>query len=343
MTVGMLEPQKLARRAGLIYVNGDAEGIERRRCGRGFYYLYRSGRPVRSAGELERIRFLAIPPAWEDVWICRHPEGHLQATGRDDRGRKQYIYHDRWQETSSRVKFSGLAELAEVLPRIRREVCRRLEAGDERDRLLALLVRILDLTGMRVGNEEYAKDNDSYGLTTLRKRHLHANGAGIEFRYTGKSGQKQVIAVSDPVVTRLVTEFHRQPGRLLFQYQNGRGPTPLTSADVNDFLHNVSRNGVTAKDFRTWKGTVLATAALCEQTVAERLTHRKRAVKETVCHVAEYLGNTPTVCRNYYVHPGIVDAYIDGRFSRICSSFEPRRRRWLSREEQLLGHFLDRL
>ncbi len=344
MSVGAMEPRRLAQRIGLRYVNDQEEGFSRRRCGRGFRYLHADGRPMRRPADLQRIEALAIPPAWNEVWICADPRGHIQATGRDDRQRKQYIYHEQWQQASNQCKFSGLIEFADELPLVRRTVRRQLdEPASDRERLLALLVRILDLTGMRVGNEEYAEENDHYGLTTLRKRHVRLSGCGLEFRFTGKSGQRQDITVTDPTVVRLVRKWYRRPGRLLFQFAGPQGCTPVSSTDVNEYLHAVTGNGTTAKDFRTWKGTVLAADLLVERGPVNSARQRLHTISDVVCNVAGQLGNTPAVCRNYYIHPGIIDSYLEGRFQQLCESFHQRRQKWLSKPEQFVRHLLEKL
>ncbi len=342
MSVGMMEPEQLARRAGLIYIAETETGLSRRRRGRGFYFLDVSGRRVRSRQLLTRLRSLAIPPAWKEVWICASPRGHIQATGRDDRGRKQYIYHERWRRAANLTKFAGLAQFGGTLPRIRRAVREQLAAsGLGCDKVLALLVAILDTTGMRVGNEEYAEANDHYGLTTLRKHHLRANGKGVEFRYPGKSGQKQVIAITDDSLVSLIQQCAGLPGRLLFQYPSDQCPFPVTSYDVNDYLRRIAGSEeISAKDFRTWKGTVLAAELLYEQRRVEKPRERRRVAVQVVRAVAERLGNTPSVCRAYYIHPMLLESFVDGRFQQLTGDYRPRRHAVFSAGEQLVRHCL---
>lgn len=342
MPVGMLEPELLARNIGLAYVSDEKPGISRRRHGRGFLYLSAHGHPVRDPQVLARIRSLAVPPAWSEVWICAQPRGHIQSTGRDAKGRKQYIYHPRWREKANLTKFTGLVAFANTLPHIRRAVRKHLAQPDLCcDKLLALLVAILDQTGMRVGNEEYAEANDSYGLTTLRKSHLHINGKGVEFRYRGKSGQMQHVVLGHTKLVSLIKCCAQLPGRALFQYLNAGKRCSVTSYDVNDYLRQVaSDESISAKDFRTWRGTVLAAAYLNRHCQMDSPRERKRLVTQAVAEVAAQLGNTATVCRSYYIHPFFIDAFLDGQLPRICEPFTPRRRKWLTRDEQLVLHCL---
>lgn len=341
MSIGMIEPEQLAKNIGLIYVTDEEKGLGRKRCGRGFYYVHPDGQRVRDPKILDRIRSLVIPPAWEEVWICLNPRGHIQATGRDDKGRKQYIYHERWSETANLVKFEGLGKFVQSLPRIRKVVSQQLTSPQmDCEKLLALMVAILDRTGMRIGNEEYAEENGSFGLTTLRKNHLRVNGTKVEFRYRGKSGQKQLITLHDRGLIPLVKACHQTTGRFLFQYENEQGICPITSEEVNSYLQHIGGDYITAKDFRTWKGTVLAADKLYENREVEDDRERKQITVSAVQEVANYLGNTPAVCRNYYIHPLLLDSFLDGQFQKISDSFQPRRLKWLSREEQFVQHFL---
>jgi len=308
------DPVESASAAGLRYVSDESPGIRRRRAGRSFTYLDAEGRPLRDPQALGRIRSLAIPPAWTDVWICPSPLGHLQATGRDQKGRKQYRYHRRWREVRDETKFSRMIAFARALPRIRGAVERRLkQPGLSREKVLALVVRLLELTLIRVGNEEYTKQNGSFGLTTLRDRHVEVRGGKAAFRFRGKAGKAHRIELSDRRLAQLIKRCQDLPGQELFQYEDEKGqPHAISSEDVNEYLRQVSGQDFTAKDFRTWAATVLAAWMLQELEPFRSARQAKQNVVRAVERVAERLGNTPAVCRKCYVHPAVIESYLEG-------------------------------
>lgn len=300
--------------SGLRHCTDDRPGISRRRAGRGFSYRGPDGRPIRDEETRERIRRIAIPPAWTDVWICPHPNGHLQATGRDARGRKQYRYHARFRARRDASKFERLIAFAKALPHIRAQIERDLaRPGLPREKVIAAVVRLLELTLIRVGNDEYARLNRSFGLTTLRDRHAAVEGTSLTFRFRGKSGQQHEVGLRDRRLTGVVRRCRDLPGQELFQYVGEDGnPHDVASDDVNAYLAAIAP-GVTAKDFRTWAGTVLAYRAL--RALGEGSTEREkqRNVAAAIKATADNLGNTAAVARQAYVHPVVVDAYLDGR------------------------------
>jgi len=263
---------------------------------------------------LARIRSLAIPPAWEDVWICPSANGHLQATGWDARGRKQYRYHPRWRSVRDENKFGRLVDFAHALPAIRRRVAADLRLpGLPREKVLAAVVRLLETTFIRVGNERYAKENGSFGLTTMRNRHVEVKGSKLRFRFRGKSGQEHDIDTEDRRVARIIRKLQDLPGQDVFQYLDDEGERrQVTSEDVNQYLREITGEDFTAKDFRTWAGTVMAAIALQAQEAFENESQAKKNVKAAVSAVAKMLGNTPAVCRKCYVHPAVLETYLDG-------------------------------
>jgi DNA topoisomerase I len=294
----------------LRYVTDASPGIIRLRAGTGFRYRSADGRPVRAAQTLARIRALAIPPAWTRVWICAIPDGHIQAVGRDARGRKQYRYHPRWREVRDETKYARLAAFARALPRIRRRVHEDVRrAGLPREKVLATVVGLLEATLIRVGNEEYARQNGSYGLTTLRARHVRVTGARVRFEFQGKGGKRHVVDLDDRRLAQVVRQCRDLPGHELFQYvdDEGRRQT-IDSADVNAYLRDVAGQDFTAKDFRTWGGTVRAAAALRGLEPGSP-TRARRHIVAAVAAVAEQMRNTPAVCRKSYIHPAIFDAF----------------------------------
>lgn len=303
-----------AQLAGLRYATEEQPGIRRRRKGRGFAYVDRDGVPVRDDGELRRIRHLAIPPAWTDVWISPSPLGHIQATGRDARGRKQYRYHERWREVRDEAKYGRLRDFAKALPRLRERVDEDLgRQGIPRERVLATAIRILEETFMRVGNVEYARANGSFGLTTLRSKHVNVEGSRIMFRFRGKSGKDHEVDFRDRRLARVITRLEQLPGQELFRYLDDHDELrTIGSEDVNAYLREISGEDVTAKDFRTWAGTVLAARALAELGAARNERIARERVLQAIDVVSARLGNTRAVCRKCYVHPGVLDAYAAG-------------------------------
>ncbi|HVM31262.1 MAG TPA: hypothetical protein VM305_10910 [Candidatus Limnocylindrales bacterium] len=322
------EPSPADLPAGLRYVNDDDPGISRRRRGKGFGYTDPDGRPVKDGETLQRIRSLAIPPAWTDIWICPSPRGHIQATGRDARGRKQYRYHPIWRQVRDEGKYERTIAFGEALPRVRRRVERDLaRRGLDRQKVLAAVIRLLDTTLLRVGNEEYAQQNRTYGLTTLRDRHGRVRGSQVRFSFRGKSGKRHEVALRDARLARIVKRCQELPGQRLFQYvdEDGR-PQPIDSDDVNEYLREATGAEFSARDFRTWAGTVLAfrclrsAGAQAEAVVdaAHRAggptKDRRSPVTSAVGEVARWLGNTPAVCRSAYIHPAVIRAYDEGGF-----------------------------
>jgi len=309
-----VEPAESADDAGLRYVTDTTPGISRRRAGRGFVYLQPGGRRVKDRATLDWIRSLAIPPAWTDVWICRSRRGHLQATGRDARGRKQYRYHPDWRAQRDTVKYDRMIAFGQALPRMRRRVSRDLRrTGLPRERVLAAVVRLLEKTGVRVGNEEYARDNKSFGLTTLRDRHATVGSKRIRFRFRGKGGKEGEVEVSDARLARIVGRCQDLPGQELFAYLDEEGEVrTIGSADVNDYIREISGHDFTAKDFRTWAATVLAARSLARGESPATEAGARRDVARAVERVAEWLGNTPAVSRKSYVDPMVIDAYLEG-------------------------------
>ncbi len=309
---GSIEPEVVARHAGLVYVHDDTPGISRHGKGpHGFSYRHPDGAPVKDDATLERIRHLAIPPAYTDVWICTDAKGHIQATGRDDRGRKQYRYHALWSATRDEGKFARMAAFGRALPKIRTQVERDLARhGLSHDKVTALVVKLLELTLIRVGNDEYARTNKHFGLTTLLSRHAKVNGSGIRFEFMGKSGVKHASGLHDRRLARAVKAVHDLPGQRLFQYvDEAGGRHPVGSADVNAYLHAATGQPFTAKDFRTWAGTLAAAKALALQPHPESQAAAKRAVNLCIKATAGLLGNTPAVCRKAYVHPEVLNAF----------------------------------
>jgi DNA topoisomerase I len=304
-----------AEDAGLHYVSNDSPGYSRKANGEHFKYFDTEGKPIRDEQRLVRIKRLAIPPAWTDVWICPSPSGHIQATGRDARRRKQYRYHERWREVRDENKFERLADFARALSKIRRRVSQDMRLpGLPREKVLATVVRLLERTFIRIGNQEYARENKSFGLTTMKDRHVKVKGSRLRFRFRGKSGRQHELDVTDPRIAKIVSKCQDLPGQDLFQYVNDEGEVRnVTSQDVNDYLREITGEDFTAKDFRTWAGTVLAAVALNAQGTFETKKQAKANIKTAICAVAELLGNTPAICRKCYVHPAIVGSYLSGR------------------------------
>jgi DNA topoisomerase I len=313
-------PVGAARAAGLRYVSDSSAGIRRKRSGKGFRYFAPDGLPVRQEERLSRIRALAIPPAWTDVWICPSPLGHIQATGRDARGRKQYRYHKRWQQSRDETKYDRVIDFGRALPRLRKRVEHDLALpGMPQDKVVAAVVRLLDSSNIRVGNGEYARDNESFGLTTMRQRHVAIRGEVLRFKFTGKSGRKHDVSVTDRRLAAIVRRCEELPGQELFRYLDEEGePHTVESSDVNDYLREAAGEDFTAKDFRTWSGTVLAACELARLGPAESEAEADGNLVDAVKAVAAKLGNTAAVCRKCYVHPAVVDAYRAGRMIDAC-------------------------
>jgi DNA topoisomerase-1 len=317
-----IESRDAAASAGLRYVTDGTPGIARQRVGKGFRYVSPDGSTVRDADELKRIRALAIPPAWTGVWICPNPRGHPQATGRDARGRKQHRYHARWRKVRDEAKYDRILDFAAALPALRRQTDDDVSlSGLSRDKVVAAVVQLLEKTLIRVGNDEYARDNQSFGLTTMRTRHARITGSQIRFRFRGKSGKFHDIAFSDARLARIAKRCQELPGRELFQYLDDNGDVQdINSSDVNDYLRRVMGLEFTAKDFRTWTGTVLAARALQEMQEFGSDTQAKKNILLAVEAVANLLGNTRSVCRKCYVHPAIIDAYLDRSLASALSA-----------------------
>jgi DNA topoisomerase I len=308
------DPVESAKMAGLRYVNDAQPGIHRRRRGKGFQYNDAEGKAVRDKETLARIKSLVIPPAWSDVWICQNPKGHLQVTGRDARGRKQSRYHPRWREVRDETKYERMTIFGSILPTIRERVEQDLSLpGMPRQKILATIVRLMEATLIRVGNEEYARENHSYGLTTMRNKHVEVEGSTVSFKFQGKSRVRHSVDIRDRRIAKIIQRCQDIPGYELFQYIDKEGGHhTIDSVDVNDYLREVSGQDFTAKDFRTWAGTVLACTVLQEFEAFESQTQAKKNVVQAIKDVAARLGNTPTVCRKSYVHPVVLDTYFSG-------------------------------
>lgn len=310
----IVEPVEAAESAGLDYVSDEDPGIRRLRSGKGFKYRGPDGNTIADRRTLERIRQLAIPPAYTDVWICPRANGHIQATGRDAKGRKQYRYHPRWREVRDSTKFEHMLEFGAALPAIRQRLTADMALrGLPRDKVLATIVSLLENTLIRVGNPDYAKQNNSYGLTTLKDQHVDVDGGVLRFEFKGKSGKKWNLQVKDRRIAKIVRACQELPGQHLFQYlDEGGSRQQVTSADVNEYLRRISGRDITAKDFRTWAGTVLAAMALSEFEAFDSEAAAKRNLKAAIEKVSARLGNTPTICRKCYVHPEIMSGYLSG-------------------------------
>jgi DNA topoisomerase-1 len=310
----IVDPKDAAESAGLKYVSDDRPGIRRRKSGNGFTYFRADGSRLTDPDVLRRIKSLAIPPAWIDVWICPFVDGHIQATGRDARGRKQYRYHARFGEVRESTKYEHVVAFAEALPAIRAKIREHMALrGLPREKVLATVVHLLETTLIRVGNDDYAKQNNSYGLTTLKNRHVAVDGNEVSFRFTGKSGKQWSLRVRDRRIAKIIRACQDLPGQELLQYLGDDGkPQDVTSSDVNAYLTELTGKDITAKDFRTWAGTVLAAMALNEVKSFDSAAQAKRNLRAAIENVAGRLGNTPTICRKCYVHPEVLTSYLDG-------------------------------
>ena len=309
-----ISPHASAAEAGLKHVDDAAPGWTRLRKGKGFRYEDAAGKVIRDAEGLARIKSLVIPPAWTDVWICPEADGHLQATGRDEKGRKQYRYHERWRSVRDETKYGRMIAFARALGPLRKRLDRDLaRTGLPREKVLAAVVRLLETTLIRVGNDEYAKANQSFGLTTMRDRHAKIEGGTVRFEFRGKSGVRHAINLEDRRLARVIQRCQDLPGQELFQYEDADGSRhDIGSADVNDYLREATGADFTAKDFRTWAGTVLASLALQEFQVFDSQAQAKKNLVRAIESVAKRLGNTPSVCRKCYIHPAVIDAYLEG-------------------------------
>ncbi len=339
--------RRAAVRAGLRYVTDGVRGIRRQRAGKGWVYFSPSGKRIGDRALRKRLDGLAIPPAWVDVWICPDPDGHIQATARDARGRKQYRYHPSYREARDRSKFRHMLEFSEVLPRLRERIERDLRAPDlARRQLLATVVSLLDRTLIRVGNDEYARENASFGLTTLRRRHVRVEGARVQFSFRGKSGVEHTLALTEPRLARIIQRCRELPGHEMFQYLDSGGRRQAVSSDdVNEYLRQLSGRDISAKDFRTWGGTMLAAVELRRMGAASSRREADRNIVRAIDAVSERLGNTRAVCRKYYVHPGLLQAYLMGETVPYPPVFRRRARHGrpvaaLRRDEVLVLQFL---
>lgn len=331
---------------GLRYVNDDEPGITRRRYGKGFSYIRASGSKVARKSELARIKALAIPPAWTDVWICDDPDGHIQATGRDAKGRKQYRYHPTWLQDRGMAKYAGLPGFAANLHKLREQVDADLRRRDlPREKVLATIVWLLDHSMIRVGNDAYARENRSFGLTTLRSRHVEITGSTLHFNFTGKSGKDWNISLADRRMARVLKSIEDLPGQRLFRYRDEDGGLhDVGSHDVNAYVHDIMGDGYSSKDFRTWGGTVRALSQLGETPVPEAQSTRARELNAVIDRVSRRLGNTRAVCRACYIHPAIIERWEQGKLPDDLAEIKSRRprRKGLDEEETLAAVWLER-
>ena len=310
----IVDPRDAAESAGLRYVSDERPGIRRKKVGTGFSYVRADGSRLMERGALKRIKALAIPPAWTDVWICPFPDGHIQATGRDAKGRKQYRYHARFREVRESTKYEHVVAFADALPSIRDTVREHMALrGLPREKVLATVVHLLETTLIRVGNDDYAKQNNSYGLTTLKNRHVAVKGNEVRFRFTGKGGKQWSLRVRDRRIAKIIRACQELPGQELLQYIDEQGNCQdVTSSDVNEYLKAITGKDITAKDFRTWAGTVLAAMILSELQSFDNAAQAKRNLRSAIEKVSARLGNTPTICRKCYIHPEVLNSYMDG-------------------------------
>jgi DNA topoisomerase-1 len=340
----VLDPVESSKLAGLRYVSDEMPGFTRKHRGKSFQYFDTEGKPIRDKAVIARIKSLVIPPAWTNVWICPRANGHLQATGRDAKGRKQSRYHPRWREVRDETKYERMKLFGEALPVIRERVEKDLALPDlPREKVLAAIVRLLETTFIRVGNAEYAKENHSYGLTTLRNKHVDVDGATVRFKFQGKSGKRHVIDLNDRRLAKIIKRCLDLPGYELFQYVDDDGTAhSIDSSDVNDYLRSITEEPFTAKDFRTWAGTVLACLELREFEAFESATQAKKNLVEAIKRVAEQLGNTPAVCRKCYVHPMVLESYMSGELAKVLQAAEKKiaKNQHALREEEVQLMFL---
>ena len=318
----LADPQEAAESAGLCYVCDDSPGLRRRKAGRGFVYIRPDGTTLSEPRVLRRIKSLAVPPAWTEVWICPSADGHIQATGRDARWRKQYRYHPLFRELRESGKYERLIAFANALPAIRATARAQMGLrGLPREKVLATVVHLLDTTLIRIGNDDYARQNRSYGLTTLKNRHAEVSGGEVRFRFTGKSGKQWSVRVRDRRVAKIIKACQELPGQELLQYLDAEGQCQgITSSDVNAYLREITVQEITAKDFRTWAGTVLTAMALTAIEAFTSPAQAKRNLRDAIKRVAAHLRNTPTICRKCYVHPAVIDAYLDGSLAAAIAA-----------------------
>ena len=335
MTV--LDPTVESVPASLSYSSDDGPGLRRRRAGKSFAYYDCDGRKITDDDTLARIRKLAIPPAWTDVWIAPHAACHIQATGRDAKGRKQYRYHPAWTSWRDEVKYDGLIDFGEALPKIRKRLADDLALrGLPREKVLATVVHLLETTLVRVGNEEYAKANGSFGLTTLRTRHVKIDGGDLRLAFVAKSGKPQSVRVHDRQMARIVKQLHSIPGQRLFKYEEDDTIHYVESTDVNEYLREITKRDYTAKEFRTWMGTLLAAAALADREPPSSDRAGRREAADAIERVAAKLNNTKAVCKRSYVHPAVVDLFVEGELYDLWHQGPSRDGRWLLKEERRL-------
>ncbi len=342
------ENEICAREFSLKYVDSGEKGFDRVRRGKNFLYRNKLGKPLKDKYHLRRIKSLVIPPAWENVWICDQPDGHVQVTGMDARGRKQYRYHAQWAQKRNEKKFSQILSFAERLPKIRAQVAKDLDSkGMGLNKVLASVVKVMEQTLIRIGNEEYAEKNKSYGLTTMRHRHVQIKGAKMIFDFKGKSGQVHHIELHDQKLAKIVKRCQELPGQELFSYVDDDGQIKdISSTDVNHYLQNIAGADVTAKDFRTWGGTVQTALFLKDKNPPPSKTEMKKILLQAVQHASSELGNTVAVCRKYYIHPGVFSCFEDGHMKKIYFRSQknlPRKSKGLSREEVFTKHLLETL
>jgi len=339
----VVDPADSAEEAGLRYVSDDRPGYSRKANSNDFEYFDTEGKRIRDEQRLLRIKRLAIPPAWTDVWVCPSSNGHIQATGRDARRRKQYRYHERWREVRDEHKFARLADFAKALPQIRKRVDSDIKLpGLPREKVLATVVRLLERTFIRIGNDEYARQNKSFGLTTIKDRHVTVRGAHLRFRFRGKSGRQHEVDMRDGQVAKIVSKLQDLRGQELFQYIDENGEIrDVRSQDVNDYLREITNEDFSAKDFRTWAGTLLSALALNVQGGFETKGQAKANIKTAICAVAELLGNTPAICRRCYVHPAVVEAYLaSARIPGLSQAMQKSGNRQLRSAEAAVLKFL---
>lgn len=340
------DPVEAAAQAKLRYVSDDEPGYTRKRKGKGFAYYDAHDKHVKDTALKARFDALVIPPMWEDVWICNSADGHIQAVGYDAKERKQYIYHERWREVRDRAKFGSLVPFGEALPKLRERLERDLRRqGMPKEKLVAAIVKLLEATLIRIGNREYARENQSYGLTTMRRKHVDIEGDHLEFDFVGKSGKEHHISLSDKQLAKVVKEAYELPGFELFKYLDSDGEKHVVdSADVNAYLQETTGQAFTAKDFRTWAATVLAAETLCHNDCPDEVKSRQKVVSTAIKEVAEHLGNTPAVCRSSYVHPLIIETFEGGelqaKFESIVKKVRRRKLQRMSESEAAVLEYL---